>query len=146
MICHYLEMSKDTLGKSKWFPELSDIGARQDGLGCGKYNTYKILNDNTSKKLKEENCAAYRCSKYSTSSTKAGDWWLPSVEELSLIYFNKDKRVIASSTDSWYWSSNEGDIDCAFVLFFDRSSGLGGECCFTDKDKDSSSVLAVRAF
>jgi len=72
-IYHYLEMSKNTLGESKWFPEYSNIGARQTGLGYGKSNTYKILNTSTSKRLTEENCATYRCSKYSTSSTKAGE-------------------------------------------------------------------------
>ena len=72
--CHYLEMSKDALGESYWFPEYSNTGATQKGLGYGKSNTYKILNASTSKRLTEENCAAYRCSKYSTSSTKAGEW------------------------------------------------------------------------
>ena len=144
-VCHYLEMSKDTLGLNYWFPGYSNIGT-QTGLGYGKSNTYKILNANTSKELTENNCAAYRCSKYSTSSTKAGEWWLPSKDELDLIYQNQKERVLASSTNKWHWSSSENTVDSACVVFFDRREGLGGECCFTDKDKDSSSVLAVRAF
>lgn len=143
-------MSKDTLGTSMWFPEYVNNIGTQEGLGYGKYNTYKILNANTSKKLTEENCAAYRCSKYSTSSTKAGDWWLPSMDDLSLIYKNQKKRVLASCggewEETWYWSSSEYAIDCACVVFFDRRGGLGGECCAGDKDNDISSVLAVRAF
>ena len=143
--CHYLEMSKNTLGESKWFPEYSNIGT-QTGLGYGKSNTYKILNASTSKRLTEENCAAYRCSKYSTSSTKAGEWWLPSKDELDLMYKNQKERVLASCGNKWYekchWYSSESNLKYAWIKDF-RGAGDWG---FDSKVNVKHSVRAVRAF
>jgi len=138
-VCHYLEMSKDTLGVSKWFPEYSDIGTKT-GLGYGKANTYKILNAETSKELTEENCAAYRASKYSTAKTKAGDWWLPSNDELDLVYENQKERVLASSTYKWHWSSSEDSDRDAWLKYFSV-----GDWHTSGKDNEDS-VRAVRAF
>ena len=139
-ICHYLEMSKNTLGLSNWFPEYSNIGT-QTGLGYGKSNTYKILNASISKGLTEGNCAAYRCSKYSTSSTKAGEWWLPSKDELDLMYKNQKERVLASCTTKWHWSSSGSGNGYAWVKSFgDGDWNLNG------KDDNTNSVRAVRAF
>ena len=138
--CHYLEMSKKTLGTSRWFPKISNIET-QEGLGYGKSNTYKILNEKTSKELTEDNCAAYRCSKYSTSSTKAGEWWLPSKEELDLIYQNQKERVLASCTDNWHWSSSEYGYKYPWLKYFGDGDWTGN-----DKELNSISVRAVRAF
>jgi len=140
VICHYLEMSKNTLGVSQWFPKYSNIGT-QTGLGYGKSNTYMILNAKTPKGLKEENCAAYRCSKYSTSTTKAGEWWLPSKDELDLVYQNQKDAVLASCTTKWHWSSSENGDDLAWSKIF----GNGG-WYFNPKDYTTYSVRAVRAF
>ena len=139
-VCHYLEMSKDTLGESYWFPEYSNIGT-QTGLGYGKFNTYKILNASTSKRLTEGNCATYRCSKYSTSSTKAGEWWLPSKDELDLMYKNQKERVLVTCTENWHWSSSERLNGTAWIEYF-------GDGDWDDylKDLNDYSVRAVRAF
>ena len=128
-----------------WFPEYVNNIGTQEGLGYGKYNTYKILNAITSKRLTEKNCAAYRCSKYSTSSTKAGDWWLPSMDELSLIYKNQKKRVLASCggewEETWHWSSSEFNYDFVWLKRFNIGKWLD-----YDKDNEEFSVRAVRAF
>jgi len=148
VICHYLEMSKTALGESSWFPECSDIGATERGIGYGMANTYKILNAKTSKRLTEVNCAAYRCSKYSTPSTKAGDWWLPSQDELDLIYENQKDTVLATCGDSWikwYWSSCESDNIYAWLKNFGEDWPGVGEW-LADGKGDSLSVRAVRAF
>jgi len=139
--CHYLEMSKDTLGVSKWIPEYSDIDATEIGLGYGKANAYKILNTKTSKELTEDNCAAYRCSKYSTPSTKAGDWWLPSKDELDLIYQSQKDIVLESCKNKWHWSSSECDFNLAWLQNFDS-----GKNYIDYKDLTKFSVRAVRAF
>ena len=139
--CHYLEMSKNTLGGSYWFPEYNYIGATQEGVGYGKSNTYKILNAKTSRELTEKNCAAHRCSKYSTSSTKAGEWWLPSKDELDLIYQSQKERVLASCTDKYHWSSSESGNNLACVEV------LGdGDWNHYYKVNFKNSVRAVRAF
>lgn len=142
MICHYLEMSKDVLGESKWFPEYGDIGGTHKGLGYGKANTYKILlNAKRSKMLTEENCAAYRASKYSTATTKAGDWWLPSLDELIWMFINQEEHLYATSTRLLHWSSSECDAKEAWA----RDTSGSFSLCHS-KIYFIYSVRAVRAF
>jgi len=140
-VCHYLEMSKNTLGESQWFPENSEIGT-QIYLGYGKSNTYKILNAKKSKKLTEENCAAYICANYSTPNTKAGEWWLPSMCELDMVYKNQKDAVLASCTNERHWSSDQGIFKYVYCKNFynDKwdSSPMAGP--------HKNSVRAVRAF
>ncbi len=142
-ICHYLEMSESTLGESKWYPEYLNIGT-ETGLGYGKSNTFKILNAKTSNKDSEkitvENCAAYRCVQFSS----AGDWFLPSRDELDLILKNQKQRVIATSRNSCHWSSSEKSSMLAWVQFF--NNGFSFQDDFGWKDFGGISVRAVRAF
>lgn len=140
-ICHYMEMSKNTLGGSNWCPEYSKKNTHT-GLGYGKSNTYKILHESTSETLTEDNCAAYKCSKYTTSNTKVGEWFLPSKDELSLIYKNLKMKVLADCGDKkWHWSSSEYDRENAWIYNFD--SGIQADHL---KDIFNNSVRAVRAF
>ena len=95
-VCHYLEMTPKTIGGSYWLPKCVEVGGTKEGLGYGKANTYKILELRYKLDLDEGNCATYRVSQYSTSSTKAGEWFLPSKDELDLIYKNQKDRVLAT--------------------------------------------------
>ena len=135
-ICHYLEMSNGTLGESKWYPEEINIST-QTGLGYGKSNTYKI---SSSRGLTEENCAAYRCSKYSTPSTKQGEWFLPSKDELKLMYKSQKERVLATCTDTYHWSSSSYSTNSAWLQYFYSGSQ------FYNYENSTVSVRAVRAF
>jgi len=137
--CHYLEMSEATLLESKWFPSYDMIGTKT-GLGYGKENTYKILHAK-SESLTEVNCAAYRCNKYSTANTKAGEWWLPSKDELDLIWQNQKDVVVKSCNSPWHWSSSEHNEGNAWEQNF--NDGKQGE---SSKDRNINSVRAVRAF
>ena len=120
-------------------------------LGYGKANTYKILNAKTSKRLTEESCAAYRASKYSTPTTKAGEWWLPSKDELNLMYKNQGDAVLETSTcmnetyRGWYWSSSESDQYNAWCKnFYDGDHH--NERKYNEIEGSMYSVRAVRAF
>lgn len=158
VICHYLEMSKNSLGTSYWFPlwEDRDIGTTEHGLGYGKSNTYKILNAKTSKSLTVDNCAAYRASKFFTTKTKAGDWWLPSKDELNLMYQNQKDAVIATSCNlelgDWHWSSSESTKNdaghtAAWLQPFRDTKGGNEPFPMPDFELiDMFSVRAVRAF
>ena len=76
-------------------------------LGYGKMNTSNIISYNhRDGQISESNCAAVLCSKYATSTTKSGEWWLPSKDELNLIYTNlKSKGYISDSSSFWSSSS-----------------------------------------
>ena len=144
VLCHYFEMSKKTLGESAYFPEKMRISVKIDGsLGYGKANTYEILHQRvTSKSLTEKNCAAYRASKYFTTSTKAGDWWLPSKAELNLMYENLRDFVLDTSNDKYYWSSTEdGEVSA-----WNQDIASGERSSLSYKHNNYFSVRAVRAF
>jgi len=83
-------------------------------------------------------------------TTLGADWYLPSVDELSLLwhsryYVNKTARAVRStllSKDNIYWSSTEDSATDAFN--FEFNNGSSGGWFFTKTF--SYSVRAVRAF
>ena len=140
-VYHYLEMSKNSLGMSMWISEYSDIGIKDRGIGYGKANTYKILSTAPSESLTEDKCAAYRASKYFTTKTKVGDWWLPAKDELDLMYKNQKDTVIATCIDRWHWSSSEFDQYESWNKYFGNNNWNT-----TATKTHKYSVRAVRAF
>ena len=98
-----------------------------------------------SKWLTDEGCAAYRCNAHYTSTTKAGDWWLPSKDELELIYKNQKERLMAESTYKWIWSSSDDGFSYAWGKDLEDGQTT---VRFTDEDESSNrgSVWAVRSF
>ena len=141
-ICHCLEMSKPTLGLSKWAPEKSDFinTISEKSLGYGKSNTYKILNYYKNSSLTEENGAAYRCSIYSTEKAAAGEWFLPSRDELDLMYKAMKEAAVSDATINWFWSSSENTSDYAWYQRFKQGyQDYGGRGLI-------NSVRAIRAF
>ena len=147
--CHYLEVSKFDLGDIRWCSQkyvytssCCDITTLPD-VGTGRINTFKIIkSSHKDGTITKENCAALACHSYSTATTKAGDWFLPSKDELNLLYQNLGKRVLLSNTtnDNWYWSSSQSDNTNAWFQRF--SSGYQS---YSSKIV-AFSVRAVRAF
>lgn len=146
--CHYLEVSKFDLGKFSWcsqknYNTLCCNIITVQSLGAGKINTLKIIK-NTHKHgtITEENCAALACHSYSTETTKAGDWFLPSEEELNLLYQNLGQRVLLSNTtnEAYYLSSSQGSNYTACF------KGFSDNCYGNTVKSNSYSVRAVRAF
>ena len=147
--CHYLEVSKFDLGKFSWcsqkdYKTLCCNIITVDSIGAGKINTLKIIK-NTHKQgtITEENCAALACHSYSTETTKAGDWFLPSRDELFLLYQNLGQRVLLSNTTNvaTYWSSSQiGDSIAKYQNFSD------GRLDYNCRKDNTYSVRAVRAF
>jgi hypothetical protein len=66
------------------------------------------------------------------------DWFLPSIDELNLMY--QQKLVIGNLANNWYWSSSESGASVArFMAFNDGGQG--------DYYKAYSCLVrAVRAF
>lgn len=143
-ICHYLECSPDEVGdRATWCPCTQKTWCSvetNDAIGAGKKNTENILSVNHSgKALYAFNCAAKACAEYSTKTTKAGEWYLPSKVELNLIYTNlrKSGKVVS---DRWHWSSSQGKYNTAWVQrFSDGSQGYSNKV-------NSHCDRAVRAF
>ena len=124
----------------RWVEELEE--STKTGLVYGKANTYKILEMGSELDLDESNCATYRVSRYSTAKTSAGDWWLPSKDELDLMYKSQKDRVLATllGETTYYWSSSMSDDRYAWGQDFDDGDQ------YNDYDGYYYSVRGVRSF
>jgi len=114
------------------------IGGTGTGIGTGQSNTtiiVKWLNDNSEIDRAAQLCDALVYGGYS-------DWFLPSRDELNLIYTNlKVFGVGGFAGDVSYWSSSEDDADAAWGHNF-----YNGSQSTYYKALQDSSVRAVRAF
>ena len=88
-----------------------ETGATAIAIGTGMSNTQKIVGIQG-----EGSYAAKLCS----DLTQGGysDWFLPSKDELNLMYENLHLKGIGSFEPDWYWSSSEGGAVLAWFQFF----------------------------
>ena len=121
----------------EWGDDGTEIGgdAQLTGIGDGQAATDAIVAHMEGNEITET--AAQRADGLSHGGYD--DWFLPSKNELDLMYFNK--RDIEDFTSSNYWSSSEGNDALAWYQDFGfGSQGFGGKV--TSKFR----VRAVRAF
>ena len=107
-------------------------GADGIALGTGNQNTLDIVNGCT-----EAGIAARICN--DLVSGGYSDWYLPSKDELNMLYLNR--IAIGGFTINYYWSSSEYDNNLAWVQFF-----FNGDQSFNFFKNSSTYVRAVRAF
>lgn len=139
--CNYLEVSKMEVANVRWCPCSDCYINTNTGVGFGKMNTYKIINGKHSRGVvSSSNCAAKVCAEYSTAETSKGDWFLPSKDELNLLYKNLGTRIIATASEAWHWSSSQYDNDDAWGQRF-----CDGSQDYYDEG-NTISVRAIRAF
>lgn len=112
-------------------------GADGTAIGTGKQNTLDIIAGDTL-----ENKAADECSNYSivNGGVTYDDWFLPSKDELNLMYINLREQGIGGFADGLYWSSSEYDAGNAWLQNF-----LNGNQSYYGKHV-TTGVRAVRAF
>lgn len=106
-------------------PDLPNISDRSKAIldWNGKENT-QIIIDYCQKRGKSCPAAEYTYS-YSTEGTKPGDWYLPSMGELSVIAsLLPELKKITNLPDFYYWSSTEVDKSFAYST---KKDGLFGK-------------------
>ena len=114
-----------------------DIAGTGTSVGDGKRNTQIIaeyLN-----RIGERNRAAQICAAMDVNGYT--DWFLPSKEELALMYQNLKQRGMGGFTNTWYWSSSQYSNYLAWSQYFSD----GSQRNYLVKDY-AHSVRAVRAF
>ena len=111
-----------------------DTGATATGIGSGRANTSTIVS-----KQGTGNYAAALCDKLVLGGFD--DWFLPSMDEINLMYTNLKKPGKGGFESAWYWSSSEYDSSYAWRQGFD-DGGQG----YSGKGYINYSVRAVRAF
>jgi len=108
------------------------IGASGTAIGTGRSNTNIMLGHSYE--------AATRCN----SKAPTGTWYLPSKDELSLIYVNLRKTGILSFMSSDYWSSSEKSDKSAICIDF--STGLEESNGQWEIKSNGHYVRAIRSF
>ena len=132
---------------AQWGADGTNVSGTQTDIGTGNANT-QIINTKL-QELGETGCASQLCIALNIGGKN--DWFLPSMDELNLMYQNLHKNGLGdfgkgSNSESWmnlyYWSSSQGDGYKYSAWFQSFGSGLQN-----DYNKDSTPrVRAVRAF
>jgi hypothetical protein len=113
------------------------IMARGDEIYAGKMNTSIIIAVHSAKNDFDDHAASI-CANYTGGDF--GDWYLPSIKELILMYNNLHTQGLGGFTNNWYWSSSEANNNNAGSFTF-----TNGNSHFHDK-YHLFYVRAVRAF
>ena len=131
-----------------------NTNARANGIGAGDTNTRLIIAQQTADN-QYGHFAALVAAQYNVledgetvcpvasnpSSTCYGDWYLPSLYELSLLKKNIVTQGFATFVPDYYWSSTEVNVSNAWLQNFST-----GEFLSSDKANTLGHVRAVRKF
>jgi hypothetical protein len=99
--------------RAQWGCTGTEVGETESGIGTGKENTKKIIV--TCRTTGSAEIAARLCNQAIIDGYS--DWFLPSKEELNLLYENKE--IIGGYEHGYYWSSSEFSADFAWYQHFD---------------------------
>ena len=115
--------------------------ARADGVGAGLKNTALIIANQGA--VDGNAFAATVCNEYSVTvdGVTYGDWYLPSKNELNLLYLQKS--VVGGFANDYYWSSTEG-ADGLYRLAWLQSFVSGSQVNYFKNV--TYYVRAIRAF
>ena len=132
----------------------SETDCTGTAIGTGKTNTEKLVAamgseayESSSGDTKISVYAAKACADYVNGDFD--DWFLPSKDELNLVYVNLKAAGIASFAKGYYWSSSESDsnADYSWEQFFDDSNPyLQAGTKATTTRYNSYCVRPIRAF
>jgi hypothetical protein len=120
----------------QWGAYGDDVVGTGTAVGSGKRNTQVIID--FLKGIGENSRAAQLCTSLDYDGYK--DWFLPSKDELNLMYTNLKARGLGSFTNSWYWSSSQAGT----VYAWDQSFSDGFQAIYNKGT--TYCVRAVRAF
>jgi hypothetical protein len=139
----YLEAAPaSTEGKSlQWSVSAFDTGANRVEVGTGKQNTQNIMD--TSVQVAVNAPAARLCDRLEYNGYD--DWYLPSKNELGLMYMNLKVDGIGGFSGDWYWSSSETGSNQAWAQNF-GSGAQNGEYYRSGGKSDGHNVRAIRQF
>jgi TolB-like protein len=134
----YLEAAPaETEFNVPWGAYQKDVSDTSGGLGTGKTNTEAIVR--YLRQIGETGKAAQLCDNLVFDDFD--DWFLPSKEELNLMYVNLKAKGLGDFQNKWYWSSSQYSDYGAWIQRF----GDGGQDGYDGKN-EVNCVRAVRAF
>lgn len=137
----YLEAAPRDFVSTQWGAYLSDIRGTSTDIGSGKVNTEHIVVE--LKRLGEMDRPAEICIMMEINGYK--DWFLPSIDELDLMYTNLKQKNLGGFSNNWYWSSSADSLGGRLYTFTYAQDFSSGRHDRWDR-LDGFSVRAVRAF
>ena len=102
-----------------WGTNGVEVGGTTTGVGSGWANTNRLIGVYSS-----TDYIWYYIKKHRTETGK--QWFLPSKDELNILYENKDKigNFSTSNAVSYYWSSSEDDSNRCWCQYFESGGQL----------------------
>jgi TolB-like protein len=110
-----------------WGAYGQDVTGTDAAVGSGKRNTQTLVE--YLRRIRESGRAAQLCDELAAGGYY--DWFLPSKDELNLMYQNLKQRGIGGFSNDWYWSSSQNWANNAWAHRFsddkqdDYYKGLG---------------------
>jgi hypothetical protein len=134
----YLEaVPQETEFTAQWGAYGKNLRGTETSVGSGKSNTEFIVD--YLRRIGESGKAAQLCMSLDFGGYK--DWFLPSLDELDLMYQNLKAKGLGNFSQKYYWSSSEYNYDyfAWYQKFFN-----GGQV--SEYKNNSYAVRAIRAF
>ncbi|MCL1929024.1 MAG: hypothetical protein FWG07_09585 [Treponema sp.] len=139
----YLEAAPTDFTDVQWSSSSIRIVGTGTGIGDGKKNTQMIIAEFT--RLGETSRAAQYVAAYDGGGF--ADWFLPSMDELNVMYRNLKQKGMGGFSNDWYWSSSTYTVSIhrghvyrqRFSDGRQEYTGIGGSAT-------PCSVRAIRAF
>jgi hypothetical protein len=133
----YLEAAPvDMEFTAQWGAYGTSIDGTQTNIGSGKRNTQLIVE--YLGRTGESGRAAQLCDSLNVDGYD--DWFLPSKDELNLMYRNLKQKGLGDFSSNWYWSSSQDSTNSSWVQNFSD-----GSQDYNPKN-NTYSVRCVRAF
>ena len=126
----------------QWGAYEKNVSGTNTGIGTGKQNTQAIVSFLRS--TGESGRAAQLCA--SLNFGGFNDWFLPSIDEFSLMYQNLHQNGLGGFGDTTYWSSSQITSNYALVLHFGWHPNYGSGFQAGSPKSDPGRVRAIRAF
>jgi hypothetical protein len=134
----YLEAApSETEFTAQWGAYNRDVSGTATTAGSGKRNTELIIE--RLRQLGENSRAAQLCASLNFDGHK--DWFLPSKDELNLMYYNLKRKGLGGFSNGWYWSSSQYSNYFAWIQLLGDGTQVG-----ISKAVTIYSIRAVRAF
>ncbi|KGE71201.1 DUF1566 domain-containing protein [Spirochaeta lutea] len=116
----YLEAAPAALDDEyPWGAQISTSGL-DDGIGSGQANTTIIIETQDDDKAGLSSYAAKAADNHSTGGFS--DWFLPSYQELQLLYTYRSSLNLGGSSD-YYWASSQFSQTLGDAVRFDKFNG-----------------------
>ena len=116
--------------RATWGSPSRNVSGTTAAIGAGMQNTQLNIGSGSS--------AAQRCLQLDINGFT--DWFLPSREELNLIYQNLKLNDLGDFSNSWYWSSTQHSQGSGWSQWFNGGSHSG------NAKNSTASVRAIRTF